>query len=115
MDYTNAMKKAVKQSNEEQKALVDRYDRMNWEKRFDETFIGDMLTPTVHCIVHNTFLETKDIKINGNLIKLFISALLTKRDKDLIKQIEKLKKEVQKEQGTFKYDWCFDDIIKLLK
>jgi hypothetical protein len=45
----------------------------------------------------------------------YITALLKAHDQKLIKQIEKIKKEVQGRQGTYKYDWCFEDIIKLLK
>ena len=29
----------------------------------------------------------------------------------LIKKIEKLKIKVQKETGSFKYDWCYDECI----
>jgi short-subunit dehydrogenase involved in D-alanine esterification of teichoic acids len=67
MDYIDAMKKAVKQSNEEQKALVDRYDNMTWEKEFDNL---------------DVIIE------NAKLVKQFISDLLLKQQSRLLRKHE---------------------------
>ena len=34
---------------------------------------------------------------------------------DIVEKIEKIKKAVQERNGTYKYDSCYDDIIKIIK
>ena len=36
-------------------------------------------------------------------------------NKDIISRIEKLKRNTNVASGSFKYDWCYDECIDLIK
>lgn len=87
--------------------------KQEWEGRFDEKF------PNAELITHEetimgTFDEVDRTKEFKRWLHSFISQERAKVNEGLIKKIEKIKKEVQKQTGSYKYDSCYDDVINLL-
>jgi len=54
-------------------------------------------------------------EIDWDLIKQFISKTISEIAEEQIEKINERKEEVRKSEGAFKYDWCYEDCIDLIK
>ena len=52
---------------------------------------------------------------NMEILREYISTLLSKERNEIIDKINERKEEVRRTEGAFKYDWCFEDCIKIIK
>jgi hypothetical protein len=85
----------------------DKYDL----SKFDKEFVQDRY-------LYATGSLTSGDPIIGKLkqyITFKLDTEIKKANKELIERIKNIKKTVRKEQGAYKYDWCYDDCIKIIE
>jgi len=84
-----------------------------WEEKFDEKFEFSM--DWIRMNHKNEFITGVDIENLDIEIKQFITQTISEIAEEQIEKINKRKEEVRKSEGAFKYDWCFEDCIKIIK
>ena len=75
-----------------------------WEKKFDDKYQSGEFGG-----------HLRGEEIDWDLIKQFISKTISEIAEEQIEKINKRKEEVRKSEGAFKYDWCYDECIDLIK
>jgi len=77
-------------------------NKKTWEEQFDEKVLKQ-------------FNGGEPYFPDWEAVKQFISQTLSEIAKEQIEKINERKEEVRKSEGAFKYDWCFEDCIDLIK
>ena len=77
-------------------------NKKTWEEQFDEKVLKQ-------------FNGGEPYFPDWEAVKQFITTLLSELKEEVIDKINERKEEVRKVEGAFKYDWCFEDCIKIIK